>query len=101
MIKITFISLFKNLLNKFLNYGILKRAKEEKKKIKVNVLNLREFIEKNELIDDYSFGGGAGMVLSIPPLVRAIRFAKKENLPNESYVVMLTPQGKLLKQNII
>lgn len=71
---------------------MIKRAKESNV-IEVELIDIRDFAEdKHRTVDDRSYGGGPGMVLKPGPVVRAIRSVKKE----DSHVVFLSPQGKLL-----
>ncbi|MBY0529370.1 MAG: tRNA (guanosine(37)-N1)-methyltransferase TrmD [Rhabdochlamydiaceae bacterium] len=72
--------------------SILKRA-QEKGLIEIQLTDIRAFAEgKHRKVDDRPFGGGPGMVLMPEPMTQAIRHVKKEN----SHVVYLSPQGKLL-----
>lgn len=80
----------------FINESIIKRA-IDKEKVIINIHNIRDYSPfKNKQVDDYSFGGGAGMVLMCEPIFNAIESLKKE----DSYVIMLTPSGVVYKQNI-
>ncbi|CAG8753966.1 2346_t:CDS:2, partial [Ambispora leptoticha] len=63
----------------------------ERKLLTYQVYNLRDFATKGQ-VDDYPYGGGAGMVLKIEPLVAALA-AIQETYPN-SYLILLSPQGK-------
>jgi tRNA (guanine37-N1)-methyltransferase len=60
-----------------------------------HVYNLRDFAARGQ-VDDYPYGGGVGMVLKIEPLVRALA-AIQESYPN-SYLILLSPQGKTFTQ---
>src|SRR6266536_3601509 len=66
-----------------------------RKLINYQVYNLRDFAPKKQ-VDDYPYGGGKGMVLKIEPLVRALATIQ-ETYPN-SYLILLTPQGKNFTQ---
>ena len=67
--KIDIITALPTLLESPFNDSILKRA-QEKNIVQINIHNLRDYSEnKQKSIDDYAFGGGAGMVLSIEPLL--------------------------------
>ena len=59
------------------------------------VYNLRDFAVKGQ-VDDYPYGGGAGMVLKIEPLVQALAVIQ-ETFP-QSYLILLSPQGKTFTQ---
>lgn len=91
---IDILTLFPDMFNGFVNESIIKRA-IDKKKVTINVHNIRDYSPfKNKQVDDYSFGGGAGMVLMCEPIFNAIESLKKE----DSYVIMLTPSGNVYKQ---
>jgi len=82
----------------FHNYFQISLGKKiyEKKLLTYQVYNLRDFAAKGQ-VDDYPYGGGAGMVLKIEPLVAALA-AIQETYPN-SYLILLSPQGKTFTQN--
>ena len=94
--KIDVLTLFPNMYDNFLSESIIKRAIEDSK-IEINIHNLRDYtIYKNNQVDDYPFGGGGGMVLMCDPIFRAIESLKKDN----TKVIMMTPSGKIFKQQI-
>lgn len=98
MVKIDIITVVPNLLDGPFNHSILKRA-QEKKLLQVNIINLRDYsFNKQKQIDDYPFGGGAGMVLMIEPLVNAIESLKKDTSYDE--IIYMTPDGETLNQKI-
>ena len=67
--------------------------------VKVEIHDLRSYSNhKQKKIDDYSFGGGAGMVLKPEPLAKCIRALKKERKYNK--VIFMSPDGKQLNQKI-
>lgn len=77
-------------------HSILKRA-QEKGLLEVHVHNLREFgLGRHKQLDDYQFGGGAGMVMMIEPLVNAIESLKAQRQYDE--IIFMTPDGKRLDQ---
>ena len=81
----------------FYNYFQISLAKKiwERKLLAYQVYNLRDFANKGQ-VDDYPYGGGAGMVLKIEPLVAALANIQ-ETYPN-SYLILLSPQGKKFTQ---
>ena len=92
--KIDILTLFPEMFEA-LNHSILGRAKE-KELLTINLVDIRNFSKnKHKKTDDYTFGGGAGMLMTPQPLYDAIMSVKKE----DSYVIYLSPSGKLLKQN--
>ena len=77
--------------------SIIKRAKE-KGLVSVNIHNLRDYAHnKSKSIDDYAFGGGAGMVLGIEAIARCIRSLKEKADYDE--VIYMSPDGDLLNQS--
>lgn len=84
------------LLQSPLNYSILKRA-QDKKLVEIVVHNLRDYsLDKHRRVDDYPFGGEAGMVMQIEPVDRAITQLKSER--NYDEVIFTTPDGERFDQ---
>ena len=93
--KIDILTLFPEMFQGFLNSSIIKRAIEDKK-IEVNLVNFRDYsLDKHKRVDDYPYGGGAGMVLMCEPIFRAIEDIKTD----DALVVMMSPTGKRFNQN--
>lgn len=96
MIKIDIISATPDLLKSPFSGSIMKRALE-KKIVEVNFHDLKDFAKsKNKQIDDYQFGGGAGMVLMIEPIHNCVKFLKKQNEYSE--IIYMTPDAPILDQ---
>ena len=94
--KISILTLFPNMFNIF-DESIIGKARE-KDIIKLDVINIRDFTKnKHKKVDDYPYGGGAGMVISPQPVVDSIRFAKKEN---KGKVIFLGPRGVTFNQEL-
>ncbi|QIE60683.1 tRNA (guanosine(37)-N1)-methyltransferase TrmD [Rasiella rasia] len=94
--RIDIISVVPELLHSPFEASILKRA-IEKGLVEVHFHNLREFAtNKYKQIDDYQFGGGAGMVMMIEPIDKCITKLKSQRDYNE--VIYMTPDGKTLTQ---
>ena len=94
--KIDILTLFPNMFYEFLNDSIIGRARE-KGLVEINVHNIRDYSPfKNKQVDDYQYGGGAGMVLMCEPIFRAIDDIRTD----DSLVIMLTPSGKVFKQEV-
>ncbi len=89
------ISLFPEYFKGPLSCGTLRIA-QDNGAIKVNIINPRDFV-KDRIVDDYQFGGGAGMVLKLEPLLKAINAIKN----NDSLIINFTPTGKVLNQKLI
>lgn len=97
--RIDIISLLPSLLDSPLNDSIVKRA-QEKGHVEIFVHNLRDYsTNKNKNVDDYAFGGGAGMVMSPEPLSNCIEHLKSETAYDE--IIFMTPDGQMLKQGTI
>ena len=96
--RIDIITLFPELLSSPFEASILKRAIDANKVI-VNFHNPRDYsTNKHKKVDDYPFGGGAGMVMSIEPIDLCLEHLKKTNDYDE--IIYLTPDGEQLAQNI-
>jgi tRNA (guanine37-N1)-methyltransferase len=96
--KIDIISVVPGLLESPFAHSIMKRAKD-KGLLEVNVINLRDYTTyARAQVDDYQFGGGAGMVMMIEPLVNAIESLQKNTDYDE--VIFLTPDGENFSQKI-
>lgn len=93
-VKIDILTIFPEMFDDFLNTSIIKRAREEDK-VEINVINFRDYsTDKHKKVDDYPYGGGAGMVLMCQPIFDAV-----DNLrDNDTLVVMLSPSGEVFKQ---
>ena len=95
---IDILSAVPDLLQSPFQHSILKRA-EAKGLLTVVVHDIRKWgIGKSRQIDDYQFGGGAGMVMMVQVLADAIDALKKERTYDE--IIFLTPDGKTLNQGI-
>jgi tRNA (guanine37-N1)-methyltransferase len=88
-----------NLLDSFFAHSILKRA-QQGGYVEVMVHDIRDYsTNKHRTIDDYAFGGGAGMVLQIEPIAACIRKLQAERKYDE--VIYLTPDGELMQQRMV
>ena len=94
--KIDILTLFPEMFSGFLETSIIKRAIQNKY-VDIKVHNFRDYsLDKHKRVDDYPYGGGAGMVLMCEPIFRAIETLKKE----DTIVIMLTPSGNTFKQEL-
>ncbi len=94
--KIDIISVVPALLESPFAHSIMKRA-SVKGLLQVNVINLRDYTTYTRAqVDDYQFGGGAGMVMMIEPLVNAIESLQQTTTYDE--VIFLTPDGETFNQ---
>ncbi len=91
--KIDVLTLFPEMFDA-LNCSMLGRA-QEKNLVSINLVNIRDFsLDNNKRCDDYSYGGGAGMIMTPQPLYDAINSVKTD----KSYVIYMSPKGTLLSQ---
>lgn len=94
--KIDILTLFPNMFDGFLTESIIKRA-ISKNLVEINIHNIRDYSSMpHNQVDDTPYGGGAGMVLMCDPIFKAIESLKSDN----SLVILMSPQGKVFKQQI-
>lgn len=95
-VRFDILTLFPEMIEGMLNQSILKRA-IEKKIIEVNIINFRDFSNnKHSTVDDYAYGGGAGMLISVEPIHLAMK-----TIPNidKAYKILTSPSGNVYNQN--
>jgi tRNA (guanine37-N1)-methyltransferase len=96
--RIDIITVLPELLESPFNHSIVKRAKE-KGLVEINIINLRDFTtDKYKSVDDYAFGGGAGMVMMIEPVYKAIEKLKSEREYDE--IIYTSPDGEKFNQKM-
>ncbi|HQU76733.1 MAG TPA: tRNA (guanosine(37)-N1)-methyltransferase TrmD [Chitinophagales bacterium] len=96
MLHIDIISVVPDLLESPFSHSIMKRARD-RGLLEVDVINLREYaVNKYGQVDDYAFGGGAGMVMMVEPVDRCIADLKVKR--NYDEVIYMSPDGELLDQ---
>ena len=94
--KIDILTLFPEMIKGFLEDSILKRA-QENNQVKINLINFRDYSKlNNHQVDDSPYGGGAGMVLRCEPIIEALESVKTK----DSYIILLSPQGKTYNQKM-
>ncbi|HCW53345.1 MAG TPA: tRNA (guanosine(37)-N1)-methyltransferase TrmD [Clostridium sp.] len=94
--KISILTLFPEMFSIF-DHSIIGRARENKI-VDLNVFNIRDYtLNKHKKVDDYPYGGGAGMVMAPQPIVDCIRAVKKEC---NGKVIFLGPRGKTFNQQM-
>jgi len=90
------LTLFPDILTAYLNESILKRARENKL-LDVRLVNIRDFTsDVHRTVDDYPFGGGAGMVFKPEPIFRAMDHLNEDGESRK--VILLSPQGSTFNQ---
>lgn len=96
--RIDILSVQPELLQSPLNHSIVKRARD-KGLVEIYITNLRDFTnDKYKTVDDYAFGGGAGMVMMIEPVYKAIEKLKKERDYDE--IIYTSPDGEKFSQKM-
>lgn len=113
MLEISVLTLFPSMFDGVFGESMMKRAVEQDK-VRLQTVNFRDFsTDKHSTVDDYPFGGGAGMLLKADPLFRAvesIRETQRENALNEDSslivgeeterILLMSPQGKVFTQTM-
>ena len=96
-VRIDILTILPELLKGPFSASILKRA-QDKGLVEICIHNIRDYAtNKHKNVDDYQYGGGAGMVMSIEPIVNLIEELKSQREYDE--VIFMTPDGELLEQN--
>lgn len=94
--RIDIITIFPEMIEALCGYSIIKRARDNGL-VTVNAVNLRDYtLDKHKQVDDYTYGGGAGMILKPEPLFRAVESLSSPSPPDE--VIVMTPAGKPFDQ---
>jgi len=95
-IQFDIITLFPQIFSSIFSESLIKRALN-RNLVKINLINLRDFAsDKHKTIDGKPYGGGAGMILKVDTLVKAIRSRKK--ISKKAKIILLSPQGKIFNQ---
>jgi len=96
--KFEIVTIFPEIFNAYLSAGIIKRALQ-KKLIEVGIHDLRNYAkDRHRTVDDYPYGGGAGMVMKPEPFFAAVESLWPER--SERRVIMLSPAGKTFDQKV-
>lgn len=94
--RIDVITIFAEMVDLPLRFSIIGRARKNGL-LQLNFVNPRDFVkDKHKTIDDRPYGGGNGMLMMAEPVYKAIKSVKKRN----SYVILLTPKGRVFNQSI-
>ncbi|MEE9523856.1 MAG: tRNA (guanosine(37)-N1)-methyltransferase TrmD [Thermodesulfovibrionales bacterium] len=90
------LTIFPQFFEAYFNTGILKKA-SERSVFTYSIFDLRDFThDKHRQVDDYPYGGGAGMVFIAEPVIEAVEKIKSDNKSRK--VILLSPQGKRFTQ---
>lgn len=99
--KITVLTIFPDMFDSPFSESIIKRAKD-KQLVNINIMDIRSFTkDRHQIVDDYSYGGGPGMVLKPEPIIDAIEsiYRKDMNRVN-SKIIITSAQGKIFNQKM-
>jgi tRNA (guanine37-N1)-methyltransferase len=95
--RIDILTVLPQLLESPFSASIMQRA-QDKGHVEIQIHNIRDYsTDKHKNVDDYQYGGGAGMVLSIEPIATLIEKLMSER--NYDEIIYMTPDGKVLEQN--
>ncbi len=100
--RIDVLTLFPQMFEVPFSFGIFKRAVDNRL-VNINLHNIRDFThDKHNIVDDYPYGGGSGMVLKPGPIFEAVESIRKDinDKADKAPVILLTPQGRLFSQQI-
>jgi tRNA (guanine37-N1)-methyltransferase len=98
VIKFDVLSIFPEMFLSYLNFSLLKKARE-KDLINICLHDIRKWAsDKHKMTDDAPYGGGCGMVMKVEPVERALAEIKGDG--RESQVILMTPQGETFNQKI-
>jgi tRNA (guanine37-N1)-methyltransferase len=96
--QIDILTLFPEMFDSLFAHSIINRAKK-KELVTINLHNIRDFaLGKHRSVDDYAYGGGAGMVMMIEPIARCMEHLKSKTLYDQ--VIYMSPDGKQLTQKV-
>lgn len=95
------LTLFPEMIAQGMNTSIIGRA-IEKELLQLNIVNIRDFsVNKHLKVDDYPYGGGAGMVMQAEPIYQAYQsIVENKNVKKNPRVIYMTPQGTVFHQNL-
>nr|WP_141431198.1 tRNA (guanosine(37)-N1)-methyltransferase TrmD [Bacillus sp. 03113] len=98
MMKIDVLTLFPEMFAGVLNHSILKKA-ADKNAVQYNIVNFRGYSDnKHQTVDDYPYGGGAGMVLKPQPIFDAVHDLQDKSKTSHPRIILLCPQGERFSQ---
>lgn len=99
-LEINILTIFPNMFKGPFSESILNRA-QEKGLVKINLIDLRDFTsDKHKTVDDYSYGGGPGMLLKPQPIWDAVEVIKKTKSSFPLKIIITSAQGKIFNQEM-
>ena len=94
------ITIFPNIFESYFRKSIIGRARKAKT-IKINVHDLRKWTQdKHKTVDDAPYGGGAGMIMKVEPIYKAIQEIQKKSKAKKSKIILLSAKGKKWDQQM-
>ncbi|NVQ86702.1 tRNA (guanosine(37)-N1)-methyltransferase TrmD [Listeria monocytogenes] len=98
--KIDILSIFPDMFSGVTGNSIIKKAIENER-VAVEVTDFREYAEgKHHIVDDYPYGGGAGMLLKAQPIFDAVQAVKEKQPETKPRVILMDPAGKRFNQKM-
>jgi tRNA (guanine37-N1)-methyltransferase len=96
------LTLFPGMFEGAFTDSIIRRA-QERKLVSIEIHNIRDFSadKRHGTVDDYPYGGDAGMLLKPEPLAEAVKASRERHASLNPKVIFLTPQGELLRQPVV
>jgi len=95
--RIDIVTIFPSMFDGPFDASLIKRARD-KGVVEIEIVELREFADdRHRTTDDYPFGGGAGMIMKVEPIFKAVEHLRGQ----DSTVILLSPQGKRLDQKTV
>lgn len=99
--RVSIVTIFPDAIRPFLHAALLGKA-AEKGLIKIDVHDLRDYTaNKHKKVDDEPYGGGPGMVMTPEPFFAAVEAIAPERKPDDPRVLLLSPQGRTLTQEVV
>jgi tRNA (guanine37-N1)-methyltransferase len=98
--RIDILTLFPEMFEKLFDYSIIGRARECNV-VQIKIHNIRDYAhDRHSIVDDYPYGGGAGMVMKPEPIFETVKAVKMESNIAGSSTILLSPKGRLFNQHI-
>jgi tRNA (guanine37-N1)-methyltransferase len=103
MIRFEIITIFPEAFSSYFSQSIIARA-QKKRLIKINIYNLRDFSDDpHKTVDDKPYGGGAGMILKVEPILKAVKFVFQRNKSikdKDRKIILLSAKGRQFNQEM-
>ncbi|PIY78684.1 MAG: tRNA (guanosine(37)-N1)-methyltransferase TrmD, partial [Parcubacteria group bacterium CG_4_10_14_0_8_um_filter_35_7] len=100
MLEFDILTIFPNIFDSYFSESIIKRA-QKRKLVKIKIHNLRDYTtDKHRTVDDAPYGGGAGMVMKVEPIYKALHALKSKIQNPKSKVILLSPKGRQFNQRL-